>query len=192
MTAPGNPSALVAAEGALAAQARVRGPGAAFAAAATGDAAHAWLKSHDAAAQLAQRHVATIWMACDGSAGVSSGTAGGSRFATVWKRQKKGDYKWVLTAAAPRGPDDEAADWVTGKLADCPPRPMRDADDRPRDAKAPRPLPGALPPADPGMIDGRSDDGSLAWRSDGDARRLVLWMWRDGAFAPVLDLGAAR
>jgi hypothetical protein len=38
--------------------------------------------------------------------------------------------------------------------------------------------------------DGRSDDGSLVWRSTvlpGGAHRLQVWIWQDGAMHGVID-----
>lgn len=192
-TPPGNPSAIVAAEGALAALAKAKGPGAALAANAAGEPAHAWLKTHDAAAYWAGHRLTTIWMACDGSAGVSAGTNAAGWFVTVWRRQKKGDYKWVMTETGPQADPAAPVDWVTGKLADCPPRRHRDDDEAPRDAKAPRPIPGTLPPADRASLEGRSDDGSLVWRSSTTgARDFRLWMWHDGAMEQVIAQGSAR
>ncbi|KUR78676.1 hypothetical protein [Novosphingobium sp. Fuku2-ISO-50] len=109
----------------------------------------------------------------------------------VWKRQKKLDYKWLLADAGPLTVMPPAPDWITGKLADCPARIPRE--DGPPDRKAGppplRPLPAAVPPPEADSRDGRSDDGSLFWRStvrpDG-ARALHAWIYQDGAMHEVI------
>jgi hypothetical protein len=120
-----------------------------------------------------------VWASCDGTAGLSTGLWRGGWFVTVWKRQKKLDYKWLIADAAPLSTMPAPPDWITGKLADCPPR-----------APAPRPLPAAIPPAEPGSRDGRSDDGSLVWRStvlaDG-SHSLRVWAFQDGVMKGVVD-----
>ncbi len=206
LTPLGNPSALVEVESALAHLARDKGAGAALAATADDTAelltpartpARAWLKAHDASAWFDARQTATTWASCDGTAGVSAGIWRGGWFATVWKRQKKLDFRWVLADAGPLAVIPPAPDWITGKLADCPPRPAaeEDAGDHRRGVPTPlRPLPGALPPSDApagaDSRDGRSDDGSLVWRGTvlpGGAHRLQVWIWQDGAMHGVLD-----
>jgi hypothetical protein len=103
--------------------------------------ARAWLHAHDASVWFAQRHNDAAFASCDGTAGVSAGTWQGGWYAMVWKRQKKLDFKWVLADAAPLASLPPASDFITGKLADCPPRPVR-----PRCGHCParcrRPLPG--------------------------------------------------
>jgi hypothetical protein len=206
LTPLGNPSALVEAESALAHLARDKGAGAALAAAADDSAeflapartpARIWLKNHDAAAWFDGRQPGTVWASCDGTAGVSEGLSNGGWFAMVWKRQKKLDFKWLLADAAPLAVMPPAPDWITGKLADCPPRPARDDGPPPPRQPGPpplRPLPAALPPPDGrngvDSRDGRSDDGSLVWRSTvlpGGAHRLQVWIWQDGAMHGVID-----
>jgi hypothetical protein len=189
LTPLGNPSELVAAESALAHLAHDKGANAALAAMAEDTAqvldpaptpARNWLKAHDASAWFADRQTANVWASCDGTAGVSTGVWRGGWFATVWKRQKKLNFKWLLIDAAPLATLPPAPDWVTGKVADCP---VRGA-------------PVAAPPApdarsdDARTEDARSEDGSLVWRStalpDG-SRALRVWIWQDGAMHPVLD-----
>jgi hypothetical protein len=188
LTPLGNPSEIEAAEGTLARLARDRGANAALAMTAEDGAefiapvrtpARTWLKSRDAAAWFADRQTATIWASCDGTAGVSAGLWRNGWFATVWKRQKKLDFKWLLADAAPLAVMPPAPDWITGKVADCPVR---------GSPIAGPPAPDA--PAGADSRDGRSDDGSLVWRStvrpDG-SRALQVWVWRDGAMQAVID-----
>jgi hypothetical protein len=202
----GNPSALVEAESALAHLARDKGANAALAATADESAefvapartpARVWLKAHDAAAWFDTRQTGAVWASCDGTAGVSAGRWSGGWFAMVWKRQKKLDFRWLLADAGPLAVMPPAPDWITGKLADCPPRIAHDdSPPQPRQPGPPplRPQPAAMPPLDApagaDSRDGRSDDGSLVWRSTvlpGGARRLQVWIWQDGAMHGVID-----
>ena len=203
LTPLGNPSALVEAESALAHLARDKGANTALAN--TGEetaemiaparsAVRVWLKAHDATPWFADRRTDTAWAACDGTAGVSAGTWRGGWFATVWKRQKKLDFKWVLTDAGPLVAVPPAPDWITGKVADCPPRPAPADGPRPSGPPLLRALPAAMPandaPTGSDSRDGRSDDGSLVWRSavlPDRSRQLQVWIWLDGAFRAVLD-----
>ena len=203
LTPLGDPGALVEAESALVHLVRAKGANAALAASADDLAemldparspARSWLRAHDAAAWFADRRTDAAWASCDGTAGVSAGTWQGGWFAMVWKRQKKLDYKWLLADAAPLASVPPAPDFITGKLADCPPRPVPVDGLRPAGPLAPRPLPGAVPPTDVSARadsrDGRSDDGSLVWRSgmlsDG-SRALHVWIWQDGSMHAVID-----
>lgn len=216
ITPIGNPSALIAAESAFARMAREKGQWTAFAATSTDDAemfvpqrtqAKVWLKGRANPPQAVQWQASSVWMSCDGSAGVTfggyqDGTANGW-FSTVWQRQpKKGNYKWVLDQGGALAAPLAGADFITGKVADCVPRPHRNplADDPPPPPKLPkgtppplRPLPGPIPalaaPAGADSKDGRSNDGTLVWRSTvlpGGTREWTVWMWQDGKMNEVL------
>lgn len=220
ITPAGNPSALIAAESAFARLAREKGQWTAFAATAAETAemfvpqrvlAKAWLKGRANPPSAVQWQPGTVWISCDGSAGVTFGAFHGSGapqngegwFSTVWQREKKGDYKWVLDQGGDLTAPLAGSDFITGKVADCPARPHRDplADapplpQEPRgDGLVPaRPLAGPIPPltAPTGSDskDGRSIDGSLAWRSTvlpGGTRHWTVWMWQDGKMAEVLN-----
>ena len=216
ITPIGNPSALIAAESAFARLAREKGQWTAFAETSTDEAemfvpqrtlAKAWLKGRANPPQAVQWQPSSVWMSCDGSAGVTFGGyqagAGYGWFSTVWERQKKkGDYKWVLDQGGDLAAPLAGADFITGKVADCVPRPRRDplADDPPPPPKLPkgtppplRPLPGPIPalnaPAGADSKDGRSIDGTIAWRSTvlpGGTREWTVWMWQDGKMKEVL------
>ena len=215
VTPAGNPSALIAAESAFARLAREKGQWTAFAATSADEAemfvpqrvlAKIWLKGRANPAETVQWQPNRVWMSCDGSAGVTfggyhAGTASGW-FSTVWQRQKKGEYKWVLDQGGDLAAPLSGADFITGKVADCPPRPHRDplADEPPRprkhDRNAPpplRPLAGPIPALAtvPGAdsADGRSIDGTLAWRSTvlpGGTREWTVWLWQDSRMNEVL------
>ncbi len=229
VTPAGNPSALIAAESAFARAAREKGQWTAFAATAAETAemfvpqrvlAKAWLKGRANPQIPVQWQPSAVWISCDGSAGVtfgsysggdSAGQGGGSAglgggrgwFSTVWQRQKKGDYQWLLDQGGTLTEPLAGADFIAGKVAPCPPRPRRDplADEPPPPPKrsgdappAPRPLAGPIPPlgapAGADSKDGRSIDGTLAWRSTvlpGGTRQFTVWMWQDGKMAEVLN-----
>ena len=215
ITPAGNPSALIAAEVAFARLAREKGQWTAFAATATETAemflpqrvvAKTWLKGRANPPRAVQWQPGAVWISCDGSAGITFGGFHGNGegwFSTVWERQKKGDYKWVLDQGGDLTAPLKDSDFITGKVADCPARPHRDplADTPPPLPKPPRdappmlrPLAGPIPPLDApagaDSKDGRSDDGSLAWRStvlQGGTRQWTVWMWQDGKMAEVLN-----
>ena len=224
VTPAGNPSALIAAEIAFARAAREKGQWTAFAETAAEEAemfapqrvpAKAWLKGRANPPAAVQWQASAAWISCDGSAGVTFGAyqagaddkAAGGWFSTVWQRQrKKGDYKWVLDQGGALAARLAGADFITGKVADCPPRPRRDplADEPPPppprkpDKTAPppppRPLAGPIPhfagPAGADSKDGRAVDGTLAWRSTvlpGGTRLWTVWMWQDGKMVEVLN-----
>jgi hypothetical protein len=216
VTPIGNPSALIAAESAFARAARDKGQWTAFAATSAEDGemfvpervlAKVWLKGRADPPQAVQWQPNAVWISCDGSAGVTFGSyqvgGGNGWFSTVWQRQKKGDYKWLLDQGGDLAAPLAGSDFITGKVADCLPRPHRDplADEPPPppkpDKNAPppmRPLAGPIPPlqAVPGADskDGRSIDGTLAWRSTvlpGGTREWTVWLWQDGKMNEVLN-----
>lgn len=155
------------------------------------------------------------WIGCDGSYGVTRGhwTGGesGGWYATVWQRQrKKGNYLWSLTLEAPAALRGEADEFLIGLVADCPARPDPAGDGGPVAAGGPppakpdknappvqRPLAGPLPPSDApagsDMVQGQSNDGTLAWRAavlpDG-ARAFRAWLWKDGKMSEIVHLDA--
>lgn len=192
LTPLGNPSEIVAAESALAHLARDKGANTALVVTAeesaevlgsTRSPVRAWLKGHVAAGWFADRQTGNVWTSCDGTAGVSAGLWQGGLFTMVWKRQKKLDFKWLLADAGALSVMPPAPDWVTGKVADCPPRDDAGATIRPN-------APPLDAPAGADSRDGRSDDGSLVWRStvtpDG-SHALHVWIWQDGALHAVID-----
>lgn len=128
---------------------------------------------------------ALVWMSCDGGYAVSSGgwqdgTAAGW-YVTVWQRQKKGDYKWVLdlggTAPAPL----PEPDMVRATSAECPAKPHGKPDapaNPPRKPEKPKvePLPDS-------WMSGQAKDGTLSWQAA--PGRFTLSLRRDGAMQPV-------
>lgn len=220
VTPAGNPSALIAAESAFARLAREKGQWTAFAATAAETAemfvpqrvlAKAWLKGRANPPVPVQWQPSAVWISCDGSAGVTFGSYSGEDtgwFSTVWQRQKKGEYKWLLDQGGALNEPLAGADFIVGKVAPCLPRPHRDplAEEPPvlprkhspaRDytlpSPSPHPLAGPIPPlaaaAGADSKEGRSADGTLAWRSTvlpGGTREFTVWTWQGEQMAEVL------
>lgn len=205
-TSYANPSAVIAAELAFARDARLRGQWTAFAAAAAADAvmfvpqmvwAQQWLAGRANPARAVTWQPYEVWSSCDGSLVASRGVWQGGDgetgwFTTLWQRQAKGDYKWVLDHGDAAALAIPAPDMIAAHVADCPPRPPREAgfgggDDRRRPAKPSKPpkppAPKDLPPLDPAHRAGAARDGSLRWdvtvAADG-SRQLILRWAKDG------------
>jgi hypothetical protein len=196
-----NPSALIAADIAMAQAIPAKGSNAALAAT-MAEGAEIVLPPRLSADAVLRRKMAlparphrpdAAWIACDGTTGLTRGAwqgADGSAgwYATVWQRHpKKGTYQWRLMVEAVQSPAPAAPEFLLGLVADCPARPARPEAVAPegravrgKPGKAPppqpRPLAGSLPrddaPAGSDMRDGQSFDGSLAWR---------VGVWPDGS-----------
>lgn len=213
-----NPSALVAAEMAFSRLAQEKGQWTAFAETAAPDAemfvpqrvaAPEWLKKRANPPVAVKWQPHAVWIACDGSAGVTRGAWQGEGkatgwFTTVWQRQKKGDYKWVLDQGGAAAAPIPAPDFLVGSIADCPARvagerPSAPPPALPKGAVAPLPpLAGPIPPfvapAGSDARDGRASDGTLAWRSvvlPGGERDFIAWMWKEGTMVEVVRTHAA-
>lgn len=190
-----NPSAVIAAEIAFAKLAQAKGQWTAFRATATRDAvmfepqmvlAQDFLKGKSDPAKAVTWQPHQVWSSCDGSYAITRGAwqRGDSAgyFTTVWQRQKKGDYKWIMDQGDVLPFPLDAPEMIVAKVADCPPgyrgKPVK------QDKAPPAPL-------DPAHRAGKSDDGTLIWdvavASDG-ARRFVVTMVSGGAPVTVQDL----
>lgn len=184
-----NPSAVVAAEIAFNRLAQDKGQWTAFRVTAAKDAvmfvpdmvnAQAWLKGRKDPPASVKWQPQKVLMSCDGSVGVTTGAwqqpdGSNGYFTTIWRRDKKGRWNWVLdhgdTLKTPR----DAPDFITTKLASCP-RGMR-----------PPLAPDAKPLPTPGI--GMSEDGSLKWISEvrGDkSRRVTISLMKDGTMETAL------
>jgi len=193
-----NPSAVIAAELALAQDAQVRGQWTALAEAAAPDAvlftpgivwAHGWMKGRSNPPQASRWQPHQIWSSCDGSLMVSrgalqkaapagSGAALPGYYSIIWRRQADGRYKWVLDHADTLAQPLAAPDMISARIADCPPRSERPPQRLP-DAAKPAKL-DKLPALDPARHAGASDDGSLRWTValDGRGGRTLEVRWR--------------
>lgn len=180
-----NPSAIVSAELAFARLAQEKGQWTAFRETADKDAimfvpetvnAQTWLRKRADPAAAVKWQPYRVFVSCDGSYAASTGPwqkADGSQgsFTTIWRRQKKGDWKWLAdfgSATVIPKSDDFA---IEGKVADCP---ARGAMGRPRSEEAGKPdeVRIAIPP--PASGTGQSPDGSLRWSWSNGAREQLF------------------
>ena len=197
-----NPTALIAAEIALGQLAVKEGQWTAFRDTAADGAqllvpervsAQDWLKSRNDPATPAQWTPFAAWISCDGSFGVVEGglTAKGesSRFASVWQRQQKGGYKWLIRQRIGiPGPAAEP-DMLSATVADCDARQRPKGDGSPPETGRSR---QQKPPEAPPLANAQSDwssDRTLYWQSGEDASGtpwLLVKIRKDGAMRTVL------
>lgn len=182
------PSTVIAAELAFAREARDKGQWTAFRRFATDDAVwpdpdwknvQTTLKGQANPAQPILWEPDRVVLSCDGSYALSTGPATypsgrKGRFATIWQRQTKGEYRWVLDQGFELGSDYVQPEMIAADVAQCPS--------------------GRRPPAQKearrGLAwqSGKSDDGTLVWtttlRPD-CSRELVVTAKRGDAMAEV-------
>jgi len=178
LTPGANSGEVVAAELAFARLAKEQGQWTAFAEYATRDAvmfvpeavrAQSWLKGRKNPERTVEWQPYQVWSSCDGSVAVTKGPwtrPDGSvgYFTTIWQRQQKGEYKWVLDQGDTLAQALEEPDLVQADIADC----IRQRSPAP-------PPPGGKPPKPPKRgeyrvapvaadgLSGSSNDGSLSW-----------------------------
>ncbi len=186
----GEPSTVIATELAFARAAREDGTWTAFRDYATDDAlwpgpnwesVQAALKGQADPAQPIVWGPDLVWVSCDGSFALSTGPATHpsgrkTRFATVWQRQNDGQYRWVLDQGFDLDAGYADPEMIAGRKAECP-QGMSN-----RVKRAPKARRGEA------WQSGRSDDGTLAWRTDlaADCRRtLVVEARIEGAMEEV-------
>lgn len=184
-----DPSSVIAAEIAFNRLAQEKGQWTAFRETAADDAvlfvpqkvaAKEWLKKQADPPKSVSWAPSIVYVACDGNVAASTGNwtrPDGSvgYFTTIWRRDKKGAWKWVLDhgdrLTAPR----PAPEFLTGKVATCK-RGQRPEGPPPMPAKGERPAP---PP-----------DESLLWTADvapDNSRRVTVKMWTGEAYDMVID-----
>jgi hypothetical protein len=160
-----NPSTVIAAELAFARMAREEGTWTAFREYSTDDAlwpSPALTNVRRSLAGVADPAEAivwapdAVWVSCDGSFAVSTGpatypTGRRGRFATVWQRQRNGEYRWVLDQGFDLEADYAGPEMIGARVADCPPGFER------WDARRPEVRRGEA------WGSGRSNDGTLEW-----------------------------
>ena len=196
-----NPSELIATEIAFARAAREDGQWTAFRKFADDEAvmfvpqpvmAKDWLKGQQDPAQPVQWEPYQVWMSCDGTLGVTKGAwhrPDGSvgYFTTIWKQQKKGEYRWVLDQGDALSEPLVKPDWLSASVADCPqrgsgPPPHSGNEDREKRREA-------------GMTGyGQADDGTLRWSykvSPDKSRVLSVYLRKSGSMNEVLSSSVA-
>lgn len=184
-----NPSAVVAAEIAFSRLAQEKGQWTAFRETAAKDAvmfvpdmvnAQTWLKGRKDPAVAIKWQPQKVLMSCDGSVGVSTGAwqqPDGSVgfFTTIWRRDVKGRWKWVLDHGDALKAPRPVADFIVTKMATCPP-----------ERRSPPPVP-ATAALTPGI--GASEDESLKWRTEvrpDKSRRVTVSLMVNGTYEDVL------
>ncbi|APL94884.1 hypothetical protein EWH08_11480 [Sphingobium indicum] len=128
-----------------------------------------------------------IYVSCDGNLAASTG--GWKRpdgsvgyFTTIWQRDRKGEWKWIMDHGDTLASAREAPEFLIGKVATC---------KRPRAGEAPRP---ASPPpgrkAAKGEMQTAPRDESLSWNAEAAAdgsRRVTVRMWNGTDYETVID-----
>ena len=194
-----NPSAAIAAEIAFAQLAQAKGQWTAFKETAAEDAvmftpamvlAQTWLRNRPNPAKAIAWQPHQVWSSCDGSLMVTTGAwqnAGKTGwFTTVWQRQEKGGYKWVLDHGDEAKEPIAAPEMIAARVAECPERRARPAGPPP--AKPGKRVKVPPVPFDPTRREGRSSDGSLTWQVTVDAsgaRRFTAQMMVDGRMEEI-------
>lgn len=186
-----NPSAVIAAELALARAAQEKGQWTAFAEAAAEGAvilapepvdARTWLKGRANPAQALRWQPYDVWSSCDGSIAVTRGAwqgpgAATGYFVAVWERQPNGSFKWLLKSDQPLSRPLPRPELAAGMVADCGsvPHPVAATHERVAYVKQ-----------------GQSTDGTLHWDFSiaAGARpelapELALYLWRGGQMQRV-------
>lgn len=205
ITPSANVGEVVAAELGFARLAKEEGQWTAFAAYATKDAilfvpepvrAQQWLKGRKNPERTVEWQPSQVWSSCDGSIAVTKGPwtrPDGSvgYFTTIWQRQQKGEYKWVLDQGDTLAEPLAEADLVQADIADC---------TRQRGPAAPPP-PGSKPPKPPKRgefrvapvaadgLSGSSVDGTLSWSAKvapDTSRELRVHLRKGDAMQEVL------
>ncbi|MBD3730873.1 MAG: hypothetical protein IE933_14330 [Sphingomonadales bacterium] len=160
-----NPGEVVATELAFARAAQDEGQWTAFADYATKDAvmfvpepvnAQEWLKKRANPEQAVKWQPHKVWSSCDGSLAVTKGAwqrPDGSvgYFTTVWERQKKGEYRWVLDRGDALQTPLPEPEMIAAEVATCNGKRLPD-------------LEGNVNEAEPFYWQRVSRDGSLAVR----------------------------
>ena len=128
-----------------------------------------------------------IYVSCDGNLAASTG--GWKRpdgsvgyFTTIWQRDRKGAWKWIMDHGDTLANAREAPEFLIGKVATC---------KRGRAGDSPRP---AAPP--PGRKAAKEEippvprDESLRWNAEAAAdgsRRVTVRMWNGTDYETVID-----
>lgn len=141
--------------------------------------ARQWLKAQKDPPASVSWTPSSIYVSCDGNLAASTGNwkrPDGSvgYFTTIWRRDKKGRWKWVLDHGDRLATPRETSEFLIGKVATC------------RRGEG-APAPSDVPPP----------DQSLTWSADmasDGGRRVVVRMWNGASYDVVIDdkVAAAR
>lgn len=183
-----DPSSVIAAEIAFNRLAQEKGQWTAFRETAADDAimftpqkvnAREWLKKRADPPRSVSWAPSMVYVSCDGN--VAASTGGWTRpdgsvgyFTTIWRRDKKGAWKWVLDHGDTLASARKKPDFLTGKVATC------------KRGERPAPPPGAKPGEGPPP----PQDESLLWTADvaaDNSRRVTVKMWTGDAYETVID-----
>ena len=218
-----NPSAIVASEIAFAKLAREKGQWTAFRDTADKDGimflpqaanAQRFLKGRKDPPQTIAWQPGRVFIACDGSYGISTGPwkrpdGSTGTFITLWRQQSDGRYKWALDFGSNKAFGADAEDGIEARIADCPARrapgvtpsvggetpaqaELREWGEGAGSRKRPKPPKYEvvrIPDPAPADGTGQSRDGSLhwAWTSGEKARSLTVKMRYQGEEKTVID-----
>ena len=135
-----------------------------------------WLKGRDDPPAPMNWSPSIVYVGCDGNLAASTGNWSATDgsvgyFTTIWRRDKKGRWKWIFDHRAPLASPRAAPEFLTGKVATCkrPPRP-----------DGPPPGKNDLPPP---------PDDSLLWSADvaADGSRTVnVQLWNGSGYDAVI------
>jgi hypothetical protein len=180
-----DPAKVIATELAFARTAQEKGQWTAFAEFAADDAvmfvpqpvnAREWLKKQKNPPQAVRWQPHQVWSSCDGTLALTKGAwqrADGTvgYFTTVWSRNRKGNYDWVMDQGDGLDQPLAAPEMIGSKVADC-------------RLSNPRPAPG-VPITEPQdqFNGGQSRDGTLQWHvvTRPDGSRTVDAIYWDGS-----------
>ena len=118
----------------------------------------AFIKDTPVSLPAAAWQVERAWISCDASIAVTQGKQGIDDYITVWRRQKKGGYKWLLHVAAhsaattARSPDD----MINAEIAQCPARGQHAERDT-------RPATSVTTTSRTNYLSGYANDATLLW-----------------------------
>jgi len=141
-------------------------------------AAKDWLKKQADPPASVSWSPSIVYVSCDGLLAASTGNwkrPDGSvgYFTTLWRRDKKGRWHWILDHGDRLATERDAPKFLTGKVATC----KRGA--RP---EGPPPAKGEAPPV--------PQDDSLIWSADvatDGSRRVTVRMWNGTGYDVVID-----
>lgn len=179
-----DPSSVFAAEIAFNRLARDKGQWTAFRQTAADDAvmfmpqrvlAKQWLKGRDDPPKPVSWTPSVVHVSCDGNLAASTGNwqrSDGSvgYFTTIWRRDKKGAWKWILDHGDRLAEPRKAPEFLVGKVATCK-----------RRERGPE---GSAKPSAP------PSDESLTWSADvadDGSRRVTVRVWNGGEYETVID-----